>query len=192
MSGGPGGRGCSEDKKKMAEGRTGGDSYTPTEAALILRVTPTRVRQLLQDDELEGHRDEAGHWLIPARAVHERAERLRRESFLEAVGYDLSSVREMRELIEELRDRVRSLEGQLSEEREARRRADTIIMQLTQANASLAARIPGLEAAPLEETAEAHQEEEDAQEEPPSGTGGMEDGEEPEGRSSWWRRLFGG
>ena len=113
-----------------SEGWTGKDSYTPTEAALILRVTPTRVRQLLQDDELEGDRDEAGHWLIPARAVHERAERLRRESFLEAVGYDLSSVREMRELIEELRDRVSSVEGQLSEEREARRRADTIITEL--------------------------------------------------------------
>ncbi len=167
----------------MTEERAGRDSYTPTEAALILRVTPTRVRQLLQDDELEGHRDEAGHWLIPARAVHERAERLRRESFLEAVGYDLSSVREMRELVEELRDRVRSLEGQLSEEREARRRADTIIMQLTQANASLAARVPAIEApqeAPggPETTAE-------------SAEGVEEDREEPEGRS-WWRRLFGG
>lgn len=190
MSAGLGGVGCSEDKKVMAEGRAGGDSYTPTEAALVLRVTPTRVRQLLQNGELEGERDEAGHWLIPVRAVHERAERLRRESFLEAVGYNLSSVRGMQELVEELRERVRSLEGQLSEEREVRRRADTIIMQLAQANASLAARIPELEAVPLEETAEAHQEE-DAQEEPPSGTEGVEDGEKPEGRY-WWRRLFGG
>ncbi len=177
----------------MAEGRTGGDSYTPTEAALILRVTPTRVRQLLQDGELEGERDEAGHWLIPARAVHGRAERLRRESFLEAVGYDLSSVREMQGLIEELRDRVRSLECQLAEERETRRRADTIIMQLTQANASLAARLPELEAAPLEETAEARQE--DAQE-PRHGTGGVEEeGEEGNGgpeKRSWWRRWFVG
>ena len=186
MSGDPGGVGYSEDKKMMAEGRTGGDSYTPTEAALILRVTPTRVRQLLQDGELEGERDEAGHWLIPARAVHGRAERLRRKSFLEAVGYDLSSVREMQGLIEELRDRVGSLECQLAEEREARRRADTI-MQLTQANASLAARIPELEAAPLEETAEACQE--DAQE-PSSGVVVVEDGE-PEKRP-WWQRLFGG
>ncbi len=74
MSDGPGGVEYSEGKT-MTEERAGRDSYTPTEAALILRVTPTRVRQLLQDDELEGHRDEAGHWLIPARAVHERAER---------------------------------------------------------------------------------------------------------------------
>lgn len=168
----------------MAEGRTGGDSYTPTEAALILRVTPARVRQLLQDGELEGERDEAGHWLIPARAVHERAERLRRESFLEAVGYDLSSVREMQELIEEVRERVRSLEGQLAEEREARRRADAIIMGLTQANASLAARVPELEA---------HQ---GGQEDvPPDAPHAPQEAaqDRPDGESrSWWRRWFGG
>ena len=49
----------------MEEGRYNGDSYTPTEAALVLGVTPTRVRQLLQDGELEGARDGAGHWSIP-------------------------------------------------------------------------------------------------------------------------------
>jgi hypothetical protein len=38
------------------------------------------------------------------------------------------------------------LRGQLAEEREARRRADTIIAQLTQANAALASRVPELEA----------------------------------------------
>ena len=53
------------------EGSNGGN-YTAMQAAHILRLTPTRVRQLLQSGELEGERDEAGHWLIPARAVHER------------------------------------------------------------------------------------------------------------------------
>ncbi len=181
MSGGPGGVGYSEGKT-MTEERAGRDSYTPTEAALILRVTPTRVRQLLKDGELEGHRDEAGHWLIPARAVHERAERLRRESFLEAVGYDLSSVREMRELIEELRDRVRSLEGQLSEEREARRRADTIIMQLTQANASLAARLPELVEAPQDGQEDVREPRQDVR---------VVEERQAEFRP-WWRRIFGG
>jgi hypothetical protein len=55
------------------------------------------------------------------------------------------------ELIEELRDRVHSLERRLDEERDARRRADTIIAQLTQANAALAARVPELEA-PAQDT----------------------------------------
>jgi hypothetical protein len=43
--------------------------------------------------------------------------------------------------------RISSLENQLSEERESRGRADMIIAQLTQANATLAARVPELEAA---------------------------------------------
>ena len=37
------------------------------------------------------------------------------------------------ELVEELRDRVRYLERQVEEEREARRRADTILAQLSRA-----------------------------------------------------------
>src|SRR5215216_524524 len=41
---------------------------------------------------------------------------------------------------------IRVLSEQLEAEREARRRADTIIAQLTQANAALAARVPELEA----------------------------------------------
>src|SRR3712207_9520679 len=105
----------------MAEGRTDGGFYTPTEAALILRVTPTRVRQLLQSGELEGERDEAGHWLIPARAVHERLERLRRESFLEAVGYDPSSGRELPVLVEVLGSQVELLRAELDEAHAANR-----------------------------------------------------------------------
>lgn len=72
-------------------------SYTPTEGALILRVPPTRVRQLLQDGELEGGGNATGHWLIPASAVHKRLEHLRRRSFLEAVGYYPSIVHAMQE-----------------------------------------------------------------------------------------------
>ena len=44
------------------------------------------------------------------------------------------------ELVGELRDRVRSLERRLDEERESRRRADNIIAQLTQATAALTER----------------------------------------------------
>jgi hypothetical protein len=49
-------------------------------------------------------------------------------------------------LVEDLRDQVHYLRSVLNEEREARRRADMIIAQLTQANAALAARVPELEA----------------------------------------------
>jgi hypothetical protein len=50
------------------------------------------------------------------------------------------------ELVEELRDRVAYLERQVEEEREARRRADTILAQLSQANAEQARTIRALEA----------------------------------------------
>jgi len=174
----------------VEEGRYNGDSYTPTEAALVLGVTPTRVRQLLQDGELEGVRDEAGHWLIPARVVHDRLERLRRERFLEAVGYDPLSVREMRGLVEDLREQVRYLRSILSEEREARRRADTIIAQLTQANAALTQRIPEIEAPreqellgdPLSANVERRSGE------PRPGGEDAKDGTE----GPWWRRMLGG
>jgi excisionase family DNA binding protein len=162
-------------------------SYTPAQAALILRVSPTRVRQLLQEGELEGERDEAGHWLIPARAVHDRLERLRRESFLEAVGYDPLSVREMRGLVEDLREQVRYLRSALSEEREARRRADTIIAQLAQANAALTQRIPEIEAS---------RQQEEVPQEPlggPKSAGERRKSGDAQERTErpWWRRMLG-
>ena len=168
-------------------------SYTPAQAALILRVSPTRVRQLLQEGELEGERDEAGHWLIPARAVHERLERLRRESFLEAVGYDPLSIREMRGLVEDLREQVRYLRSILSEERETRRRTDAIIAQLTQANAALTQRITEIEA-PREQAAP-----QKPSGGPLSAGGGRKSGEPHPGgedagegtERSWWRQMLG-
>ena len=75
------------------------------------------------------------------------------------------------------------LREQLSEEREARRRADTIIAQLTQANAALASRVPELEppASPAEWAADEEAEREDR------GMNTRPDGQ----RQSWWRRVVG-
>jgi hypothetical protein len=55
-----------------------------------------------------------------------------------------------REAIEAKDETIRILQHQLEEEREARRRADTIIAQLTQLNAALTARVPSLGAPPTE------------------------------------------
>jgi excisionase family DNA binding protein len=104
----------------VAEGRRNGDDYySPAQAARVLRVTPTRVRQLLQAGELEGERDGAGHWSIPARAVVDRLDRLRRERFLEAAGYDPVSVREVQERVETLQRELGRLEGRLESEEKA-------------------------------------------------------------------------
>jgi hypothetical protein len=123
-----------------------------------------------------------------------------------------------REALIEAKDQaIRILEEQLREEREARRRADTIIAQLTQANAALAARIPELEAPSGERSPDApggeagaglREESAPAQEAPPEtreyavapsaepGRGeprpGGEEAQEGSEKMSWWRRVFGG
>ena len=96
----------------MAERERNSDSYTPVQAAQILRVTPTRIRQLLQGGELEGERDEAGHWQIPSHAIHEHLERLRRDLFPEGVWADLT-LSEWVERVEALQRELGRLEGRL-------------------------------------------------------------------------------
>ena len=161
-----------------------GGNYTAMQAAHILRLTPTRVRQLLQSGELEGERDEAGHWLIPARAVHERLERLRRESFLEAVGYDPSSVREgsLQELVEVLSSQVEMLRAELDEAHAANRENRRIIADLIE-------RIPPAIEPPREAPGppETDAEDEDSSQ-PRSDAGGPREDAQPR---SWWSRMFG-
>jgi hypothetical protein len=159
-----------------------GGNYTAMQAAHILRLTPTRVRQLLQSGELEGERDEAGHWLIPAGAVHERLERLRRESFLEAVGYDPSSVRELQELVEVLGSQVEMLRAELDEAHAANRENRHIIADLVE-------RIPPAIEAPSEprgspETAESP----GPRERPFTDEERAQEASQPR---PWWRRMFG-
>jgi excisionase family DNA binding protein len=79
------------------------------------------------------------------------------------------------------------LSEQLESEREARRRADTIIAQLTQANAALAARVPELEAPQKPpEAAETVEDERERSDFRPS-VGEVEEG----AQRPWWRRVFG-
>jgi hypothetical protein len=99
------------------------------------------------------------------------------------------------DLIDELRDRVRFLVGELERRGEEATRYQEIVARLSIANAQLSARLPELEAAP------------EASEEPPQspesptdeqqGRGPIPEGTSPEAASerpeerSWWRRLFG-
>ena len=82
------------------------------------------------------------------------------------------------ELVTQLRDEVAAW-------REAARRKDTIIMSLTQANSTLAARVPELEA-----PSEPRESPQTASPRPDRSTTGYPDeggAQEP----SWWRKLFG-
>jgi predicted ArsR family transcriptional regulator len=94
-------------------------------------------------------------------------------------------------LVEVLTDQVSYLREQLAEEREARRRADTIIAQLTQATSNLTDRLRELEApAPSEPTDAAETVEEEPEEATPRpATPGPQ---RPVERRPWWRRIVGG
>jgi type IV secretory pathway VirB10-like protein len=85
-------------------------------------------------------------------------------------------------LEDELRDRIRYLERQVEEEREARRRADLLLSQLMD-------RVPQLEAPREQPEATEAVEEEPERAEPRSATGGPQAAPQ---RRSLWRRVFGG
>jgi hypothetical protein len=92
-----------------------------------LGLTVDAVRKRVQRHQIPHEKDLAGRvWIIL-----DEAETLQDESPDNAgQGADPRS-----ELVDELRDRIRYLERQVEEEREARRRADAILAQLSQANA---------------------------------------------------------
>jgi hypothetical protein len=81
----------------------------------------------------------------------------------------------------EMQERIRYLERQVEEEREARRRADTLLAQLMQ-------RIPELEAPQEASGSPETVEEPPDSAEPRSSAGGAQEG----ARRPWWRRVFGG
>jgi DNA-binding transcriptional MerR regulator len=91
-------------------------------------------------------------------------------------------------LISELRAHNATLREQLEAEREARLRADTIIAQLTQANAALVARLPELESPPEPREGPEKATEEPERAEHRGSTEGLEEGSE----RPWWKRMFGG
>ena len=97
-------------------------------------------------------------------------------------------------LVEVLTDQVGYLRSQLSEEREARRRADTIIAQLTQTNTQLSARVleldaPAPSAASSQPSEEAPETAANASPGPAPRPGGSEAHRGSE-RVGWWRRMF--
>lgn len=86
-----------------------------------------------------------------------------------------------REVMKAKDETIRVLQRQLEEEREARRRADTIIAQLTQLNTALATRVPDFGDPPTELP--------DTEEKAVAATEGVQ---LPSERGSWWRRRLGG
>ncbi len=143
------------------------------EAAELLGTSTEAVRKRAARGSLRSDRQDGRVlvWVDEGRTEGGREAQVDREALIEAKDHA-----------------IRILEDQLREEREARRRADMIIAQLTQANAALAARVPELEA-PREppeglESAGGPP----ARGDVPPATGGAQEGSE----RPWWRRVFGG
>lgn len=149
---------------------------TLAEAAEVLGTSKDAVRMRVRRDTLPWEKGEDGRvyvFLDPTtNDVHPEPE-------VEGPAGDPS-----RELVEELRDRMRSLERMLEEERRARteerRRHDTLMAQFMQ-------RIPELEAAQEPPEAPETVEEEQERAEPRSDTVGAHGG----AQRPWWRRVFG-
>ncbi len=101
-------------------------------------------------------------------------------------------------IVEILREQVAYLREQLDREREARteerRRQDTIIMQLTQANASLAARVPELGAPQYgpDGRVTTHEEDGGGAADPYDSDAGAKNGAGKGARRTWWLRWLGG
>src|SRR5215217_1062204 len=146
------------------------------EAATLLGIEKGSVKKRIQRGKLQSEKDATGvTWVYL-----DRSETVQDES-------QGRSETDRDELVVELRDRVRSLERRLDDEGESRRRADTIIAQLTQANTALNERLRELEAPQTSEKAT-----QDAAEavakgpSMPGARGATEDDKEPRWAQSKW------
>ena len=159
----------------MEEERLSGDQspsnrrLTVPEAAAALGITEAAVRGRIKRGTLRSYKESGKVYVLL-------------EDVVSATNRDAPTDKptDQSKLIAVLRE-------QLAEEREARRRADTIIAQLNQANATLAARIPELEA-PTEprEPSESAGEPSDTPESRSTSAEQQEQASRP-----WWRRMFG-
>jgi excisionase family DNA binding protein len=153
-----------------------GRKLTVSEAAESLGISPDAVRSRIKRRTLPAVR-EGGRVFVALGSADRLTDRPRPTT---RPSEDSGEER----LYQEMTDRIRYLERQVAEEREARRRADTLLAQLMQ-------RIPELEA-PAETRGEPETDEADTERaEPRPATGGAQEGVQKPWRSLW-RRWFSG
>ena len=154
------------------------DQVTVPDAARILGIKEESVRKRVSRGTLRADKDPEGRLLVYV----DTPETVRDE-------YTDTPVTESDLLYQQMQSRIDYLEAQVEAEREARRRADTIIAQLSQANAALVARVPELEAPQTSQSQDASQDaaEVDVGANPTNADPGAQEGV----RRPWWRRIFG-
>ena len=151
------------------------------EAAHLLGISPEAVRSRLYRGTLDEETGTDGTVYV---RLH--ADQLRHDD-----EQRVDQTQPDTELVGELRARVEDLREQLAEEREARRRADTIIAQLARANEEQSRTIRELEAPSEARESPQTVEEEPERTEPHSATGEAQESAQRSWRSLW-RRVFGG
>jgi excisionase family DNA binding protein len=174
------------------------DRVTIQEAARRLGVKEDAVRKRIQRGSMRHEKAEDGRVYVWVDAAQDTTQDETKRS------QDESQDTAQDERVEDLREQVAYLRRQLDEEREARRRADTILVQLSAANAEQARTIRAIEAP--EETPEAAETVEEAPErtapertapertEPRPDAAGPQTGtQRPQGGGlrGWRRRLLG-
>src|SRR5215203_7374238 len=123
------------------QSQTGRRRLTVAEASEVLGITVEAVRGRIKRRTLEHERDSGTVYvLLDADQPHDQP----RPD--DGQTSDRPRPDDHADINEELRDRISYLERQVEEEREARRRADTILAQLSAANAEQARTIRALEA----------------------------------------------
>lgn len=175
-----------EDGGQDATQDVASDRVTVQEAAHRLGVKEDAIRKRIQRGKIRHTKDPDGRvwvWVRPAQDTTQDAGAASQDETQDEYRDTAQDGR-----IGDLQEQVAYLRRQLDEEREARRRADTILVQLSAANAEQARTIRAIEAAqeateeaePVEEAPEAR--------EPRSATPG------PRAATwrPWWRRVLGG
>ena len=151
------------------------------EAAHLLGISPEAVRSRLYRGTLDKETGTDGTVYV---RLH--ADQLRHDA-----EQTTDQLQPNTELVGELRARVEDLREQLVEEREARRRADTIIAQLARANEEQARAIRELEA-PSEPPTDERGSPETVEEAPERAEPHPATREAQEGaQRPWWRRVLG-
>ena len=169
----------------MGEGQdTTQDKVTIQEAARRLGVKEDAVRKRIQRRSMRHEKAEDGRvyvWVDTTQDTTRDTGQATQDAYQDAA---------QDERVEDLREQVGYLRRQLDEEREARRRADTIIAQLARTTEEQARTIRELEAPspPGERESPENVEHEPERAQPRPATGGAQES----AQRPWWRRVFGG
>jgi len=137
------------------QSQTGRRRVTVAEASEVLDITVEAVRGRIKRGTLNHERDSGTVYVLLDTDQPTTGHQPDDDQLTDQARPD--------DMVGELRDRIRYLERQVEEEREARRRADTILAQLSAANAEQARTIRALEA-----PQEASEDAETVEEEPES------------------------